>query len=69
MGKDKPEQQRRAGDMASAIDEPREPPVDRKHGDAAPDLAVEPEPPAEDEEDVRRMWKASDPIEGEAPTG
>ncbi len=68
MAKEKPEQRRPATATASPIDETLEPRAD-EHDDLAPDLSVEPEPPAESEEDVRRMWEASDPIEGEAPTG
>ncbi len=68
MANEKPEQGRPVTETDSPVDEPLEPRADQ-HDGIAPDLSVEPEPPAESEEDVRRMWEASDPIEGEAPTG
>ncbi len=68
MATRRPDQGRPITETDPPIDEPREPRADQ-HDDIAPDLSVEPEPPAESEEDVRRMWEASDPIEGEAPTG
>ncbi len=71
MAKERPEPEHRVTNADHSLDEPFEPlePSAGQNVDIAPDVAVEPEAPAEDEEDVRRMWEASDPIEGEAPTG
>ncbi len=68
MEKEIPEQSRPAADAAATF-EATQPPAPRMEGDLAPDVEVEPEHPAEDQEDVERMWEASDPLEGEAPTG
>lgn len=69
MGDELPEKQRKSADSAAAAHEPHQSQGQDAQPDLAPDLEVEPEHPAEDEEDVARMWEASDPIEGEAPTG
>ncbi|MFN2556283.1 MAG: hypothetical protein ABR592_05320 [Nitriliruptorales bacterium] len=68
MQEEKPERQRGTAESDAGPDEQLEP-HDNEHGDIAPDLAIEPEPPADDAEDVARRWEAADPIEGEAPTG
>lgn len=57
-----------AVDTAAAHDPPQSP-ARGTDPDLAPDIEIQPEHPAEDEEDVERMWEASDPVEGEAPTG
>ncbi|MDP8927348.1 MAG: hypothetical protein M3O70_01910 [Actinomycetota bacterium] len=69
MGNEVPEQQRPPADTAAPPESSPQSPGQEMHGDLAPDLEVEPEHPAQDEEDVERMWEASDPVEGEAPTG
>lgn len=68
MEKEIPEQPPPAADAAATFEAP-EPPAPRMEGELAPDLEVEPEHSVEDQEDVERMWEASDPLEGEAPTG
>ena len=65
MAQEGPEPEHRATEPAYPRDEPQA----DQNGGFAPDIAVEPEGPADDEEDVRRRWEASDPIDGEAPTG
>ncbi len=68
MRNEVPEQQRPSADTA-ATSHAHQSPEQEMHADIAPDIEVEPEHPAEDEEDVARLWEGSDPIEGEAPTG
>lgn len=69
MGEEVPARHRTPADSAATTHEPHQSQGQETQADLSPDLEVEPEQPAEDEEDVARMWEASDPIEGEAPTG